>query len=80
MDILKKVFPHAFKCKKENLGGFIVTLIIYLVLAIVAGVAIGILAHIPVVNILCGLIGGLVDLYTLVGIVLSILCFLDILK
>lgn len=80
MDILKKLFPHAFKCNKSDLGKFIVTIIIYLVIGLVAGVAIGILAKIPVVNILCGLVGGLVDLYVLVGIVLSILSYLEIVK
>ncbi len=80
MDILKKLFPHAFKCNKSDLTKFIVTLVIYFVISIVAGVAIGILAKVPVVNIFCGLLGTLVELYTLGGIVLSILCYLEVLK
>ncbi len=80
MDILKKLFPHAFQCNKTSLGKMIVTILIYLVIGIVAGVAIALLAKIPVVNILCGLVGGLVDLYVLAGVVLSILCYLEILK
>lgn len=78
MDTLKKFFPHAFKA--TELGAFIVTLIIYILIDVVCGFIIGLLAKIPVVGLLCGLLGGLVGLYALVGVVLSILVFLKVLK
>ena len=87
MDILKKLFPHAFACKKSEVGKFVITLILYLVFGIVAGVVIGIaglLTGIPVLGFILALalriLGALVDLYVLVGVVLCILCFLEVLK
>ena len=78
MDILKRFFPNAFKA--SDLGSFIVALIIYAVIGIVGGFVIGLLAAIPVINLLAGLAGGLLELYTLVGVILSILVFVKVLK
>ena len=41
---------------------------------------IGILAAIPVIGLIIGLVGGLVDLYVLIGIVLLVLDYLKVLK
>lgn len=41
---------------------------------------IGLLAKLPIIGVLFGLVGSLVGLYALVGIVLSILVFLKVLK
>ncbi|MBR6796617.1 MAG: hypothetical protein IKM53_04620 [Clostridia bacterium] len=78
MDILKKIFPFSFKAKE--LVPFIITIVIYLVIDLVCGFAIGLLSHIPVVNILTGILGTLLGLYGLIGIVLSILVFLKVVK
>ncbi|MBQ8359943.1 MAG: hypothetical protein IJ030_00630 [Oscillospiraceae bacterium] len=78
MDILKKYFPHAFKA--TELTAFIITLIIYVLIDVVCGFVIGLLAKIPVLGIIFGLLGSLVGLYALVGIVLSILVFVKVLK
>ncbi len=86
MDILKKFFPHAFKA--TELGKFIVTLIIYFVIDIVCGAVIGlaamILAGLPLIGGLLawavGVIGSLVGLYALVGVILSILVFVKVIK
>lgn len=87
MDILKKVFPNAFNCKKSDTNGFVVTLIVYIVLFAIASVVLwvaGFLTGIPVLGTLLAIVlrvlGVIVDLYTLIGIVLSILCFVDVLK
>ena len=79
MDILKKVFPFSFGAK-NGLGGLIINIIIYLVVGALAGVAIGILAKLPIIGIIVGVLGGLVDLYVAVGIILSILDYLKVLK
>ena len=79
MDLLKQLFPLSFG-KKEDVTGLVVNLIIYLVVGLVASLAIAILSHTPLVGFLIGMLGGLVDLYVLVGIVLSVLDFLDMLK
>ena len=72
MDTLKKIFPLSFKAK-NGIGGLIVNILIHIVFDIVAGLIIGLL---PILSIL----GGLVGLYFTVGIVLSILDYLKIIK
>ena len=79
MEFLKKIFPRSFS-HSSTLGKTIITAIIYILVGAVAGVAIGILAHIPVVNLLTGILGGLVDLYCVAGIVISILVYLKVIK
>ena len=56
------------------------TLIIYALVAIVGGSVIGLLAKLPIIGIIFTLVGSLVSLYALVGIVLSILVFVKVLK
>lgn len=78
MDFLKKYLPHAFKAKETN--DFIVSLIIYAVIAIVGGAVIGLLSELPIIGFVFGLFGAVVDLYALVGVVLSILVFVKVIK
>lgn len=78
MDILKKVFPTAFKATEVK--AFIISLIIYVLIDIVCGFVIGLLAKIPVLGIIFSLLGSLVGLYALVGVVLSILVFVKVVK
>lgn len=78
MDLLKKFFPHAFKA--TELKSFIITLIIYVLIDIVCGFVIGLLAKIPLLGIIFSLLGSLVGLYALVGVILSILVFVKVLK
>ena len=79
METLKKLFPFSFK-NKEGIGALIVNVIIYLVVGALAGIAIGILAKVPIVGWIVGICGGLVDLYVVIGIILSILDYLKVLK
>ena len=78
MDFLKKYLPHAFKAKQTN--DFIVSLIIYAAIAIVGGAIIGLLAKLPIIGFIFSIVGAIVDLYALVGIVLSILVFVKVIK
>jgi hypothetical protein len=78
MDILKKFFPTAFKA--NDVKPLIISLIIYVLIDIVCGFVIGLLAKIPIVGIIFSLLGSIVGLYALVGIVLSILVFLKVIK
>jgi hypothetical protein len=79
MDTLKKLFPYSFK-KKKTVSELIVNILIYLVAGILVGAVIGICSKIPVINLVTGLAGALVELYVLVGIVLSVLDYMKILK
>ena len=76
--MLKKYFPRAYKSK--DLASFIVSLIIYALIDIVCGVVIGLLAKLPIIGIIFSLLGSLIGLYALVGIILSILVFVKVLK
>ena len=78
MDFLKKYLPHAFKAKQTN--DFIVSLIIYAAIAIVGGAIIGLLTKLPIIGLIFSIVGAIVDLYALVGIVLSILVFVKVIK
>ena len=80
MDFLKTVWPTPFKIEKGNLSSLLVRLILLVVACAVIGILIGVLARIPVVGILFGLVGSLVELYSLVGVVLCFLVYFDVLK
>ena len=78
MDALMKFFPHAFKA--TELSKLIITIIIYILIDIVCGFVIGLLAKLPILGIIFGLLGSLVGLYAFVGIVLALLVFFKVLK
>ncbi len=78
MDFLKKFFPHAFKA--DELKAFIISLVVYILIDVVCGLVIGLLAKIPVVGFIFGLLGSLIGLYAFIGVILSILVFVKVLK
>ena len=80
MDYLKLLWPTPFKIKEKDLVSFLVQLIIFILLTVLIGVAIWLLSAIPIVNIVASIAGSLMGLYTIVGIVLCVLKFLDVLK
>lgn len=80
MDFLKKFWPTPFKIERKNLTSFIVQLLIFIVVCAVVGILIGVLKSIPIVGIVFGIVGALLELYSLVGIILCILVFLDVVK
>lgn len=87
MDILQKLFPLSFK-KMSEVKELIIAIVVYLVVAILAGVAIFlatlIVGWIPVLGALIGwllgIVGAIIDLYALVGIILVILVYTKIIK
>ena len=78
--MLQKIWPTPFKIKKGDLTSFLIQLIIFVVLTTVIGWLIGLLAKVPVVGIIFGLVGSLMGIYTIVGIVLCILRFVGVLE
>ena len=80
MDFLKKVWPTPFKVEPKNVSSLVVKLIVFFLVCVVASVLIGVLAHLPLIGWIIGIVGGLVDLYCIIGIVLGILKFADVLK
>ena len=88
MQMLKKIWFYSFKVEKKNVSSLVVNLIVWVVAAFIAGIvlwlATSLTSWIPIIGWLIGVIvgiaGGAVELYSLIGIVLSILVFLDVLK
>lgn len=89
MDSLKKIWAFSFVTQKKNVSSLVINLIIWVVAAVIAGLMIGLAGWIGglLPEILSGLIGWVlriigtvVDLYCVIGIVLSILYYCDILK
>lgn len=76
---LKKFFPISYKYS-DTVANLIIGILIYIVGDIVAGAVIGLLAGIPLIGWLFGLVGSLVGLYCLAGIVIEILIFAKVLK
>ncbi len=79
MDALKKLFPYSFT-KKKSLGDLIVNIIVYLLAGIVGAALIGLLGGIPVIGAALKIVGWLIDLYVLVGIILSVLHYMKAIK
>ncbi|MBQ8416069.1 MAG: hypothetical protein IJX13_04110 [Clostridia bacterium] len=80
MEMLQKLWPTPFKVKKGDVASLLIQLIIFLVVCVVIGFALGLLWWVPIVNIIAGILGALLELYSLVGIVLCLLKFFDVLK
>lgn len=80
MDLLKKLWPTPFGIEEKNVVSFLVQLVIFVVVCAVVGFLIGILAGIPIIGIIFSILGGLVELYGLVGIILCVLKFLGLVK
>lgn len=80
MNTLKKLWPTPFKIEKGNLASFIIQLIIFVVICAVVGVLIGVLSSIPVIGVIFWILGSLMELYSIIGIVLCVLVFLDVVK
>lgn len=88
MELVKKIWFYSFKVEKKNVSSLVVNLIVWIIAAFLAGIvlwlATAITAWIPVVGALVGtilgIVGGVIELYSLIGIVLSILVFADVLK
>ena len=79
MDLLKKIFPLSFKYAKD-VTALIVGIIIYLVVGAVGGLVIWLASGIPFVGWLVGALGGILDIYVVVGIVLQVLVFFKVVK
>ena len=84
MDALKKFFPISFKYADSG-KNLAIGIILYIVVAIVASVAIaiaGLLTVIPVLGAILALalriLGAVVDVYVVAGIVIEILAFLKV--
>ena len=80
MSILHTLWPMAFRIEKGNVGSFVVRLIVFGAVCAVVNWFIGLLSGIFLIGVLFGLLGSLLELYSLAGILLCILVFAGILS
>lgn len=78
MEKIKQLFPLSFR--GAELKDMIVSILLYIAVAAVAGILLFVIAFIPIVNIVGGIVGAIVDIYIIAGIVLAVLNFLNVLK
>lgn len=79
MDMIKKFFPFSFGVR--DVIDLVIKIVIYLVVGLVISLICRVIGIIPVIGPIIGwLVGSVVDLYALVGIVLSVLDFLKVIK
>lgn len=78
METVKKFFPLSTSCSDNE--SFIRNLIIYVVAVVICALLFSLLGRIPLIGILFGIIGWIVGLYLIVGIVLAVLLYFNILK
>ncbi len=79
MEMLRKFFPYSF-AKKDGFTGLVINLIVYIVAGAIASVVIWLGTLIPIVGILMSILGSLLGLYILIGMILSVLDYLQVLK
>ena len=79
MDMIKKYFPKSFGL--EDVKALLISILIYIVVDILCGVVCAVLGIIPLLGgIAAWVIGTVVGIYTTVGIVLSVLSFMKVIK
>ncbi len=78
MDLLKMLFPFSFKSK--DVTSLVIAIVIYVLFGAVCGLVIGFLSSIPVLGIIFSLVGSVLGLYGLIGIVLAVLTYFNLIK
>ncbi len=76
MGLLKMLWPTPFKIQKGNVVSLVIQLVIFVVLCALVGWLIGVLAGTPIIGVIFSIVGGLMELYGLIGIILCVLKFL----
>ena len=76
--MIRRFFPHAMQA--NDVKSLVITIIIYSVVNFVGGIVLGLLDAIPLVGFVFGILGWLLSIYCAIGIVVSILIFLKVVK
>ncbi len=72
-ETINKFFPFVARAREPK--SLAIVIVVYLVIAIVAGIILGVCSHIPVVKFVVGIVGSLVELYVIAGIVIAVLVY-----
>ncbi len=75
MEKLYPFFPISTKVQKENLRSLIISIVIYISISLVMGVADMLLGWIPVLGFLLGLVFYMLGIYCTIGIIIAIIRF-----
>lgn len=78
MNMIKSFFPQAMQA--HDVKGLVIAILIYAIANFVVGFVLGLLNNLPLVGFVFGIIGWAVSIYCAVGIIVSILVFLKIVK
>lgn len=78
MDLLKKLWPFSFGTVEVK--DLVIRAIIYVVVATVFSILIGVLSGIKVVGVIFSIIGALADIYSTAGLVLLFLSHFKVIK
>lgn len=78
MQFLKTYFPFSFR--PIDTRAFILTIVIYVVLGTVISSVIRVLSYLWLIGWIFRILGSLLDLYMLVGIILTILRFAGLIR
>ena len=78
MDTVKKFFPNALKA--DNVTGLLVAILIYVLVNFIGGLIFGLVSKLPLIGFVAGFAGWVLGIYCAVGVILSILIFLHIIK
>lgn len=78
MDVLRRFFPFSFKA--NDIKGFVVSLVIYIVVLGVGGIILGFLSQLPVIGFIFTICGSLLELYGFIGVVLAILVLVNVIN
>lgn len=79
METLKKYFPFSF-AEKKDVAALVINILIHVVVGFVIGFVFGLLSRIPLLGVVIGLVGTLIDIYITASLVLSILHYCKVLK
>ncbi len=76
--MLKKVFPFSYRA--DTAVNLAITVICYLVVGALVSFLFGWIGSIPLVGWVIGVVISLIDLYLFIGLVVSVLVFLKVVK
>ena len=75
---MKNLFPNAMQA--HDVKGLVIAILVYAIINVVAGFVIGLLAKLPLIGFVFGILGWVIGIYCTAGIIAAILVFFNIIK
>ena len=80
MDALKSFFPIAWMAEEKNVKSLIISIVVHVVIMVAFGILAPLVTELPLLGVVVGIVGKLIDLYCYAGIVIAVLKFLNVVK